>query len=50
LDNNEMTSAIKFLSSDGTLAASTLAPDKVVGSFQTALMSTRQGAQASLPA
>jgi hypothetical protein len=49
-DNNEMTSAIKFLSNDGTLAASKLAPDEVAGSFQTALMSARQGAQASLPA
>ena len=48
-DNNEMTSAIKFLSSDGTLAASKLAPDEVAASFQTALMPARQGAQASLP-
>ena len=50
LNNNEMTSAIKFLSNDGTLAASKLAPDEVAGSFQAALMSARQGAQASLPA
>ena len=50
LDNNEMTSAIKFLGSDGTLAASKLTPDEVAGSFQTALMSARQGAQVSLPA
>ena len=50
LDNNEMTSAIKFLSSDGTLAASKLRPDEVAGIFQTALMSAREGAQASLPA
>jgi len=49
-DNNEMTSAIKFLSSDGMLAASKLAPDEVAGSFQRALMSARQGAQASMPA
>jgi hypothetical protein len=50
LDTNEMTSAIKFLGGDGTLAASKLTPDEVAGSFQTALMSARQGAQASLPA
>ena len=49
LDNNEMTSAIKFLASDGTLAASKLTPDEVAGSFQRALMPARQGAQASLP-
>ena len=45
LDTNEMTSAIKFLGSDGKLAASLLAPDVVAGSFQAML-----GAQASLPA
>jgi hypothetical protein len=44
-DNNEMTSAIKFLSSDGKFAASMLTPDEVTRSFQTML-----GAQASLPA
>src|ERR1051325_1396111 len=33
LDNSEMTSAIKFLGQDGTLAASTLAPDEVAGIF-----------------
>jgi hypothetical protein len=32
-DNGEMTSAIKFLGEDGTLAASTLAPDDVAGLF-----------------
>ena len=31
--NSEMTSAIKFLGEDGTLAASTLAPDDVAGIF-----------------
>ena len=50
LDNNEMTSAIKFLGSDGTFAASKLTPDEVAGSFQRALIPARQGAQASLPA
>jgi hypothetical protein len=44
-DNNEMTSVIKFLSSDGKFAASMLTPDEVARSFQTML-----GAQASLPA
>ena len=48
-DNNEMTSAIKFLSTDGRLAASKLRPDEVAGSF-TALMSARLGAQVALPA
>ena len=32
-DNGEMTSAIKFLGGDGTLAASTLAPDEVAEMF-----------------
>jgi hypothetical protein len=32
-DNSEMTSAIKFLSEDGTLAASTLSPDAVARIF-----------------
>jgi len=50
LDNNEMTSVIKFLGSNGTLAASTLMPDELAGIFQRALMPVRQGAQASLPA
>lgn len=50
LDNNEMTSAIKFVGSDGTLAASKLTPDEVTRVFQTGLMAARQGAQASLPA
>ncbi|MGH9928197.1 MAG: DUF6687 family protein [Pyrinomonadaceae bacterium] len=39
LDNNEMTSAIKFLGSDGTLAASTLAPDKVAQVVRAEMMS-----------
>ncbi len=34
LDNNEMTSAIKFLGSDGKLAASRLTPDEVAKIFQ----------------
>jgi hypothetical protein len=50
LDSNEMTSAVKFLSSDGTLGASKLMPDEVAGRLQTTLMPARQGAQASLPA
>ena len=45
MDNNEMTSVMKFLGSDGKLAASQLTPDDVAASFQAAL-----GAQASLPA
>jgi hypothetical protein len=45
IDNNEMTSLMKFLGRDGKFAASQLAPDKVAESFQAAL-----GAQASLPA
>jgi len=36
LDNGEMTSAIKFLSADGTLATSRLRPDEVAGRFATA--------------
>jgi hypothetical protein len=40
MDNQEMTSAVKFLSSDGKLAASGLAPDQVGRSFQAALVST----------
>ena len=44
-DTNEMTSAIKFLSSDGKFAASMLKPDEVALSFQTVLE-----AQASSPA
>jgi hypothetical protein len=35
LDNSEMTSAIKFLGSDGTLAPSMLAPDEVAKAFCT---------------
>ena len=42
LDNNEMTSAIKFLSSFGTLAPSKLAPDDVSRILQTNLASRRQ--------
>jgi hypothetical protein len=34
LDNSEMTSAIKFLGSDGTLAPSGLAPDEVAKAFR----------------
>lgn len=33
-DNNEMTSAVKFLDSDGTLAASTLAPEEIAKAFR----------------
>jgi hypothetical protein len=40
LDNSEMTSAIKFLGSDGTLAASTLAPDEVVKTICTEMVSS----------
>ncbi len=38
-DNSEMTSAIKFLSSDGMLTASKLAPDEVASVFQASLVS-----------
>lgn len=50
MDNNEMTSAIKFLGSDGEFAASMLAPDEVAQSFQASLKSATHRAQASLPA
>ena len=43
LDNNEMTSAIKFLGADGTLAASKLAPDDVARIFNTHLLPRHQG-------
>jgi len=43
LDNSEMTSAIKFLGADGTLAASRLAPDDVATILNTHLSSQRQG-------
>lgn len=39
LDNNEMTSAVKFLSSDGRLDSSKLAPDEVTRILQTNLAS-----------
>ena len=39
LDNNEMTSAIKFLGSDGTLAASTLTPDEVAQAIRAEMLS-----------
>ena len=39
LDNSEMTSAVKFLGSNGTLAASTLAPDEVVKILSAVLLS-----------
>ena len=39
LDNSEMTSAIKFLGSEGTLAASTLAPDDVIRILRAELIS-----------
>lgn len=45
-DNSEMTSAIKFLRSDGTLAASMIAPDEVAKAIR-ALSSTAQPAVAS---
>lgn len=38
LDNNEMTSAIKFLGADGTLAASKLAPDDVARIVEKAIL------------
>ena len=38
-DNREMTSAIKFLADDGTLAASKLRPDEVANMFRTELLS-----------
>lgn len=43
LDNSEMSSAIKFLGSDGTLAASMLAPDEVAKIFRARLSSQQQG-------
>ncbi len=45
MDNNEMTSAIKFLGSDGKFASSGLAPDEVAGSFQR-MMAAALGSQA----
>jgi hypothetical protein len=47
LDNSEMTSAIKFLGSDGTLAASTLTPEDVAKTIR-ALSSSAQPAVAGL--
>jgi hypothetical protein len=43
LDNSEMTSAVKFLGSDGTLAASTLPPDEVAKLFSSHLSMQRHG-------
>jgi hypothetical protein len=43
VDSSEMTSAIKFLGSNGTLAASMLAPDEVAKIFSTRLSSQQQG-------
>ncbi|HAF23939.1 MAG TPA: hypothetical protein DHU55_17815 [Blastocatellia bacterium] len=43
LDNGEMTSAIKFLSADGTLIASSLKPDEVAEIFSARLSSQHQG-------
>ncbi|HEY3037207.1 MAG TPA: DUF6687 family protein [Pyrinomonadaceae bacterium] len=43
LDSSEMTSAIKFLGADGTLAPSRLAPDEVAKVFNTRLSSRQQG-------
>ena len=48
LDKSEMTSAIKFLGGDGTLAASTLAPDEVAGIFSAPV--TSASAEATLAA
>jgi hypothetical protein len=45
MDTSEMTSALKFLGSDGKFAASMLTPDEVAARFHAML-----GAQASLPA
>lgn len=42
LDNTEMTSAIKFLGSDGNLSASRLTPDAVAKIFSTGLASQHQ--------
>jgi hypothetical protein len=42
LDGTEMTSAIKFLGSDGTLAASALAPDEVAKIFSLYLLAQQQ--------
>ena len=39
LDNSEMTSAIKFLGSDGKLAASTLTPDEVAKAIRAQMIS-----------
>lgn len=43
LDNSEMTSAVKFLGGDGTLAASVLTPDEVAKLFSSHLSMQRQG-------
>ena len=47
LDNSEMTSAIKFLGADGTLAPSMLTPDEIAKAFR-ALSSSAQPAVAGL--
>jgi hypothetical protein len=46
LDTNELASAVKFQAADGTLAASTLAPDEVVK----AVIAYTTSAEASLAA
>jgi hypothetical protein len=38
-DNSELASAFKFLSNDGTLAASTLAPDEVAKAIRAEMIS-----------
>jgi hypothetical protein len=39
-DNSELASAFKFLSNDGTLAASTLAPDEVAQAIRAEMISS----------
>jgi hypothetical protein len=46
LDNSEMTSAIKFLGNDGTLAASLLNPDEVAKTIRTQSFSAQPAAAA----
>jgi len=43
LDNSEMTSAIKFVSREGTLAASMLKPDEVAKAVRSRLLTQHQG-------
>jgi hypothetical protein len=47
LDNSEMTSAVKFIGSDGKLAASALPPDEVARLFRTAVPKEPSAREAS---